>query len=51
VIEAQKLGAGAYIKKPYVLEKIGLALREELDRPEAGPGHREGGQKRWSRRS
>ncbi len=27
---AQKLGAGKYIKKPYILEKIGLAIREEL---------------------
>jgi len=25
VREAQRLGAGAYIKKPYVLERIGLA--------------------------
>jgi PAS domain S-box-containing protein len=29
---AQALGAGAYIKKPYVLEKLGLAVRKELDR-------------------
>jgi PAS domain S-box-containing protein len=29
---AQILGAGAYIKKPYVLEKLGLAIRKELDR-------------------
>jgi CheY-like chemotaxis protein len=29
---AQALGAGAYVKKPYVLEKLGLALRKELDR-------------------
>ena len=28
----QKLGAGAYIQKPYSLEKIGLAVRKELDR-------------------
>ena len=28
--EAQKLGAGSYIKKPYVLEKIGVAIRNEL---------------------
>ena len=33
VKEAQSLGAGAYIKKPYVTEKIGLAIRHELDRP------------------
>jgi CheY-like chemotaxis protein len=32
VKEAQKLGAGAYVKKPYLLEKIGLAIRAELDR-------------------
>jgi len=30
---AQTLGAGPYIRKPYVLEKIGLAIRRELDRP------------------
>jgi CheY-like chemotaxis protein len=29
----QELGAGAYIRKPYTLEKIGLAVRRELDRP------------------
>jgi PAS domain S-box-containing protein len=29
---AQKLGAGAYVKKPYLLEKIGLAVRKELDK-------------------
>lgn len=32
VKEAQKLGAGAYIKKPYVLEKMGIAVRAELDK-------------------
>jgi PAS domain S-box-containing protein len=32
VREAQKLGAGKYIKKPLTLEKIGLAVREELDK-------------------
>ena len=31
VNETQKLGAGIYIKKPYTLEKIGLAVRAELD--------------------
>jgi len=30
---AQALGAGAYMKKPYVLERLGLAVRKELDRP------------------
>ena len=32
VKEAQKLGAGAYVKKPYLMEKIGEAIRDELDR-------------------
>ena len=30
VKEAQRLGAGKYIKKPYTLEKIGVAVREEV---------------------
>jgi len=30
VKEAQRLGAGQYIKKPYTLEKIGLAIQKEL---------------------
>ena len=30
VHEAQRLGAGAYVKKPYLLEKIGLAVKKEL---------------------
>jgi two-component system, cell cycle sensor histidine kinase and response regulator CckA len=29
---AQALGAGAFVRKPYVSEKIGLAVRRELDR-------------------
>lgn len=29
---AQHLGAGAYVRKPYVVEKIGMAIREELDK-------------------
>jgi two-component system cell cycle sensor histidine kinase/response regulator CckA len=32
VKKAQEIGAGAYIKKPYIMEKIGVALRDELDR-------------------
>ncbi|MDJ0667739.1 MAG: response regulator [Desulfobacterales bacterium] len=32
VREAQELGAGAYVKKPYLLEKIGVAVREEFSR-------------------
>ena len=31
VKEAQRLGAGAYIKKPYILRNIGTAIRNELD--------------------
>ena len=30
VRETQKLGAGQYIRKPYTLEKIGLAVKKEL---------------------
>ena len=30
VKEAQKLGAGQYIKKPFYLEKIGMAIKDEL---------------------
>ncbi|MFO7598630.1 MAG: PAS domain S-box protein [Candidatus Desulfacyla sp.] len=30
VKEAQMLGAGPYIKKPYTLEKIGIAVKQEL---------------------
>ena len=30
VKEAQRLGAGSYIKKPYMLEKIGMAVKTEL---------------------
>lgn len=32
VKETQRLGAGPYLKKPFVLEKIGLAVRMELDK-------------------
>jgi CheY-like chemotaxis protein len=32
VKKAQSLGAGAYVKKPYVLEKLGLAVKKELGR-------------------
>ncbi len=31
VKEAQKLGAGVYVRKPYLIEKIGKAIRRELD--------------------
>jgi DNA-binding NarL/FixJ family response regulator len=32
VKEAQRLGAGAYVKKPYLMEKMAVAVRKELDR-------------------
>ena len=32
VKEAQKLGAGVYINKPYTIEKIGLAVKSELEK-------------------
>jgi CheY-like chemotaxis protein len=31
VREAQALGAGGYVKKPYVLERLGLAVRKALE--------------------
>lgn len=31
VREAQRLGAGAYIRKPYLMESLGRAIREALD--------------------
>jgi len=30
--KAQKLGAGAYVKKPYLLKTLGLAVKAELER-------------------
>jgi DNA-binding NarL/FixJ family response regulator len=32
VKEVESLGAGAYIGKPLLLEKLGLAVREELEK-------------------
>lgn len=32
VRDAQSLGAGAYVKKPYLMKNIGPAIRKELDR-------------------
>jgi len=32
VKETQKLGAGEYIKKPYTIEKIGFAVKSELEK-------------------
>jgi len=34
--EAQKLGAGQYVIKPYTLEKIGIAVKNELASGEDG---------------
>jgi CheY-like chemotaxis protein len=32
VKKAQELGAGSFVRKPYILERMGLAVRRELDR-------------------
>jgi len=32
VKEAHRLGAGAYLRKPYTYEKLGMVVRQELDR-------------------
>ena len=32
VKEAQILGAGEYIKKPYLFERIGIAVKKELEK-------------------
>jgi CheY-like chemotaxis protein len=32
VKKAQKLGAGTYIRKPYTIENIGMAVKEELEK-------------------
>jgi CheY-like chemotaxis protein len=36
VKEAQNIGAGAYVKKPYSFEKIGMAVKGELTKPSPG---------------
>ncbi len=33
VRQAQKIGAGSYIRKPYLMEKIGISIRQELEKP------------------
>jgi len=33
VQEVQRLGAGTFVKKPYTMEKIGLAVKAELANP------------------
>lgn len=37
VREAQRLGAGSYVKKPYTIEKIGMAVKAELSRARRQP--------------
>lgn len=37
VQEAQRPGAGSYVRKPCLIEKRGLAVRRELDRPTGSP--------------
>jgi len=32
VKEAINLGAGAYLKKPYLIQKIGVVVRKELEK-------------------
>lgn len=32
---AQRLGAGEYIRKPYTVEKLGIAIKSELEKPTA----------------
>jgi len=32
VLAAKDLGAGTYVRKPYIKEKLGLVVRKELDR-------------------
>jgi DNA-binding NarL/FixJ family response regulator len=40
VKQIQAAGAGAYIKKPYTLEKLGRAVKEELESPGIPPRER-----------
>ena len=32
VKKAQQLGAGAYVKKPFLMERIGIAVRDKLEK-------------------
>ena len=32
VLETQRLGAGAYIRKPYSVQGLGIAVKEELEK-------------------
>ena len=42
VHDAQRHGAGAYVKKPYLLEKIGLAVKKELSLRNVAKGETHG---------
>ena len=33
VKEAKRLGAGAYVRKPYIKEKLGMAVKKAVGRP------------------
>ena len=35
VREMQEMGAGEFVRKPYTMEKIGRAIKKELDRKQA----------------
>jgi CheY-like chemotaxis protein len=37
VSDALRLGAGQYLKKPYTIENLGMAVKEELRRPRSRP--------------
>ena len=37
VTKAKEIGAGVYVRKPYILEKIGLAIRRELLKTTVNP--------------
>ncbi len=39
VKEAQKLGVGQYLKKPYTIENIGMAVKTELDKKTLSGGN------------
>ena len=42
VQEAQRLGAGPFVRKPYTLQGLGRAVRQELDRPVERKKHETG---------
>jgi len=41
VEEAQRLGAGAYVKKPYLMERLGMVVKAELDSISPAPASEE----------